>query len=249
MPLESLAYLGDSKRVPYGGLSPSTIAHYTIEGLDYLYDQGAKALVIACNTATSAALDTARTRYDVPVVGVIQPTARTVGLGGSRIGVLATLATAASGAYKEEILKWNPSAVVRETACPRLASIVESGDLTSASTLASVREYVEPLCAGGIDTLVLGCTHYPFLRLSIARVAGPGVTIIECGPPVVEELRALIESGIIAAGTAPDPMKFATTGDPVMFRRFVSMLWPEQDVRVDQVDLEVSDERLHLQAA
>ncbi len=249
LPMESLIYLGDNRRVPYGQLPMGTIREYALEGLDHLYEQGVKALVIACNTATVAALDAARKRYDVPVIGVIQPTAAAAAERNGAIGVMATTATARSGEYERVIVGAAPDRVVVQQACPLLASFVEAGELAGARVEAVVARYLEPLREARIGTLVLGCTHFPFLRPVIERTIGPDVTIIESGPSVALRLQELMRSGVVERSNGPGLRSLATTGDPASFHRLATLLWPDESLTIEKVDIGVLHERLRLQAA
>lgn len=250
LPEEPTVYLGDSGRAPYGQLEVEVIRRYTLEALDFLYDAGVKALVVACNTATAVALEDARGRYDVPVIGVIGPTARiAAGVAGRRVGIIGTETTVASDEYTRAIASLNPGLEVHQKAAPLLAGFVEMGDLSGPVTHMALTQYVEPLLMRGIDTLVLGCTHYPFLRLSVDRLVGPGVSVIESGPPVAHELAGMIEAGLVERGVGrPATPRLMTTGRPDGLRKLAALLWPDDPPKIEQVDIEVTRERLHLQA-
>ena len=240
LPLESTIYLGDNTRVPYGPLPVEKIRQYTLECLDYLYHEGVKALVIACNTATASALDAARERYDVPVVGVIDSTAKVAAAASrARVGVIATQATVNSGQYVRAIQAENPALEVHQQACPLLTILVEAGEFATRKTESVLEGYLQPLRERKVDTLVLGCTHYPFLRPTIEKLMGPGLQIVECGPSTVASLVALMEEGRLERASDGAPVRrMLTTGNVESFRRVASTLWPGDLPEIEVVDVE-----------
>lgn len=228
LPLESTLYLGDNARFPYGPRPPRVIRRFALECLDYLMDQGAKALVIACNTATSASLDAARARYGVPVLGAIHVTARLAArVAVKRVGVIGTVATVNSGLYERYITEINSGLEVHQKATPLLASMVEEAELATSRARTVVGGYLQPLRQRMVDTLVLGCTHYPLLRPVIDEVMGPEVRIVESGQAVVEALVELMDRGQVARASGGAPVRrMLTTGDGGKFHRVASILWP-----------------------
>jgi glutamate racemase len=188
LPGEALAYLGDTARVPYGTKSPEVIRRYALLCSQFLLDQGAKLLVIACNTASAAALDVVRETLDKPVVGVIEPgaelAARTTTNG--RVGVIGTESTINSGSYQRALAALDPRIEVFTTPCPLFVPLAEEGLAGHHATRLLAEEYLRPLVARGIDTLVLGCTHYPLLVPVIADVCGAGITIVNSADAVAE---------------------------------------------------------------
>lgn len=242
LPAESTLYLGDSRRAPYGSLSLEQIIRYTLEALDYLNATGVKVIVIACNSATSAALEAAKPRYGLPVLGVIEPTARRVAAGvPRRIGVIGTEATIRGGAYSRAIRLINPEAVVLQQACPALAGLVEEGQLDGVRTALALATYLVPIRQARVDTLVLGCTHYPFLRSAIQRILGPRVSLVESGPPLAADLSELMDSGLLARASGGPPVhRLATTGDAASFQRLASTLWPGESLIIEEVDIAVT---------
>ncbi|MGE5618594.1 MAG: glutamate racemase [Sphingomonadaceae bacterium] len=241
LPRESTVYLGDNARLPYGGQPVETIRRYTLECLDHLYRRGVKALVIACNSATTAALEAAQERYDVPVVGVVEATARTAArLARSRVGVMATPATVRGGIYARTVMECNPSLEVLQQPCPRLASLVEAGELTSNRTRKVLAGYLSPLLEKGIDCLVLGCTHYGYLRPIIEELAGPDVGLVECAPPTVASLQKTFDEGALERSSAASPShRLCTTGTAEAFGRAASALWPGALPEIEEVTVEV----------
>ncbi len=195
LPRESLIYFGDTARVPYGPKSPDTIRRYSREIADYLLGEGVKALVVACNTATAHALPMLAAELPIPVIGVVEPGARaavaaTRGLG---IGVIGTAGTIASGAYEHAIHALAPTARVTTQACPLFVPLVEEGWLDTEATRLIAQQYLAPVVAAGIDTLVLECTHYPLLTPILAPIVGPSVRLIDSAHATAAATRRAIE--------------------------------------------------------
>jgi glutamate racemase len=181
LPAERILYVGDTARVPYGGKSRRTIERYAVEIGGLLLAEGAKALIVACNTASALALPRMQEVFKVPVLGVVEPGARaacTVSQGG-RIGVIATRATVASRAYEHAIHAIKPDAQISAAACPLLVPLVEEGLFDDPITDMALARYLAPLLAQGMDTLVLGCTHYPLASRAIAKAAGKQVRLVD----------------------------------------------------------------------
>lgn len=203
LPAEDIFYLGDTARVPYGGKSRQTVERYSLEISGLLLAERAKVIVVACNTASALALDRLREVLRVPVVGVVGPGAEAAvrETRNHRIGVIGTRATMASGAYETAIRRLLPTAEIFSTPCPLLVPLIEEGWTDDPLTLSVLHRYLDPLLARGIDTLVLGCTHYPLARAAIARVVGEGVRLVDsaenCAIAVAEVLqtRQLAGSG------------------------------------------------------
>ncbi len=194
LPGEKILYLGDTARVPYGGKSPETVTRYSKEICDILVAEGAKMVVAACNTASALAIDSLALSYPVPLVGVIEPGAAAAVLAtrNGRIGVIATKSTVASGAYSKAIKALNPEVSVTAAACPLLVPLIEEGLFDDDVTRTMLRRYLEPLLRAGIDTLVLGCTHYPLLKRAIARVCGKQVILVDSAENCALAVRALL---------------------------------------------------------
>lgn len=221
LPNEDLIYLGDTARVPYGTKSPSTVVRFACEDTQFLLDQKVKAVVVGCNTASAWALGTLERRFSLPIFGVILPGVRAAlaQTRNGRIGVIATPATIKSHAYSRGILARNDGIELIMRDCPLLVPIVEEGRLSGPITEAILRDYLAPLLERGIDTLVLGCTHYPLLKESIARVVGSGVALVDsaesCARHVAEQLAHL---GLLAAGRSrPGRIQPYVTDEPHWF--------------------------------
>ena len=226
LPHESIVYVGDTARQPYGPKPIGEVREYALECLDHLVEQGVKALVIACNSASAAMLRDARERYDVPVVEVIYPaTRRAVAASRTgRIGVICTRATADSMAY-EDAFAAAPHVTLSVRACPTFVDFVESGVTSGDELLRYAHEYLDPLISEGVDTLVLGCTHYPLLTGVISYVMGDSVTQVSSAEECAKDVyRMLLDTDLIRPGGDP-AYTFLTTGSPGEFeaigRRFL----------------------------
>ncbi|MGN6391735.1 MAG: glutamate racemase [Gemmatimonadales bacterium] len=201
LPQESTVYFGDTARVPYGPKSPDTVRRYSLEILDWLLRQQVKAVVVACNTSTAHALDTLQAHSPVPVIGVIEPGARAAG-NASRsgpIGVIGTAGTIASNAYARAIERRRPDARVEQRACPLFVPLVEEGWFEHPAAELIAREYLEPLREARVDTLVLGCTHYPLLKPLLQRVIGDDVRLIDSGEETAAVVEHVLQRGGLAA--------------------------------------------------
>jgi glutamate racemase len=194
LPNETIVYLGDTARVPYGPKSPETVQRYAFELAHMLVQKNAKALVVACNTVSSVALPLLTTKFSVPVIGVIEPGARAAlqATSNQHVGVIGTRATIRSGAYEKALRATDNNVRVSSRACPLLVPLIEEGLLDDDVTDRVIVRYLEPLLADGIDTLVLGCTHYPLLSTAIARALGGDITLVDsaanCATAVHETL-------------------------------------------------------------
>jgi len=235
LPAERVLYLGDTARAPYG---PRPLAHvraYALECLDELVASGVKLLVIACNSASAAVLHDARERYPVPVVEVIRPAVRraVASTRSGRVGVICTTATATSGAYADAFTA-APDVRVTTQACPRFVEFVEAGVTSGPELLAAAREHLAPVVAADVDTLVLGCTHYPLLTGVLSYVMGDGVTLVSSAEETAKAVyRELTARGQLRGDELPPPEhRWLTTGDPALFarlaRRFLGTAAPAQ---------------------
>lgn len=220
LPHESLLYFGDTARIPYGPKSPETVRRYSREIADFLCDEGVKSIVIACNTATAHALTALRDEFDMPVIGVVEPGARaavSVTTGG-RIGVIGTVGTIKSGAYERAIRAIDPDVRITARACPLFVPVVEEGWTEHEATRLIAREYLEPLVAADIDTLVLGCTHYPLLKPLLHEILGPGVRLIDSAEETAAETaRTLAATNLAAPSDAEPTYRFVASDDPLQF--------------------------------
>jgi glutamate racemase len=222
LPQEQLVYLGDTAHVPYGPKPLAEVRRYALAGLDALADRGAKVLVIACNAATAACLHDARERYPVPVVEVIRPAVRRAAAAtrNGRVGVIGTEVTIASRVY-EDAFAAAPTVTVTSVACPQFVDFVERGVTTGRALLGLASAYLEPLQRAGVDTLVLGCTHYPLLAGLIGLVMGDDVTLVSSADETAKEVyRVLTRADLVRPDDAPPPVhRFLATGDAAPFTR------------------------------
>jgi glutamate racemase len=231
LPHESVIYFGDSARFPYGPRPLDEVRGFAVQIAEYLVARDVKVVVVACNSATSAAIDDVAAAVPVPVIGVIEPAVRAAARAtrNGRVGLIGTEATVSSGSYPRAIRRAGVSFELIQRACPRFVEFVEHGDTTSDDLMDLAREYLAPLQDDGIDTLILGCTHYPLLRGAIQYVMGPDVLLIssaeETASDVYEVLRA---KGLLReAGTSPRH-RFQSSGDPRRFAELGAMfLGPE----------------------
>ena len=203
LPSETIFYIGDTARVPYGGKSRKTVERYSIEIGGLLLAEQAKIIVVACNTASALAVPRMKELFNVPVQGVIAPGAEAAvrATKNGRIGVIGTRATVASGAYEHAIHALDPKLQVFSDPCPRLVPLIEEGLFDDPITDQVIARYLAPLLAENIDTLVLGCTHYPLARQAIGRAAGEKVTLVDSAENCALAVKSLLESKTLAAPT------------------------------------------------
>ena len=222
LPHEQVRYVGDTAHLPYGTKPIADVRRYALDCLDKLVEQGVKLLVIACNSASAACLSDARERYPVPVVEVIHPATRRA-VAASRtgqIGVICTRATAESMAY-DDAFTAAPHVSLHTRACPKFVDFVEAGRTSGPELMAAAHEYLDPLTALDIDTLVLGCTHYPLLTGVVSYVMGDGVTLVSSAEETAKDTYALlVRHGLERDPALPAPEhRFLTTGQPDEFAR------------------------------
>ncbi len=235
LPNESIIYFGDTARVPYGPKSPDTVLRYSREITEYLKGQGIKAMVIACNTATAHALGALREENGLPIIGVIEPGSRAAAKAttGGRVGVIGTYGTINSRAYERAIAGMSPDATITALACPLFVPLAEEGWLDTEATQLIANEYLSPMVEAKIDTLVLGCTHYPLLKHVIGQTVGRNVRLIDSA----EETAAETASVLRKAGLAHEATQDARY-------RFIASDAPEQFLRVGQRFLGASIDRV-----
>jgi glutamate racemase len=241
LPHERIIYFGDTARVPYGPKSPETVQRYSREIADWLVGEGVKAIVVACNTATAHALPMLREYVTVPVIGVVEPGARAAmrNTTSNVVGVIGTAGTIASGAYERAIHAIEPRAMVIARACPLFVPLVEEGWLDRDATRLIAREYLEPLAEAQVDTIVLGCTHYPLLAPMLAKIARPGVQLIDSAAETAAETRrTLLQRNLVAPSTNGAPAhRFVASDDPEHFLRVGQRFLGAAIDRVEKVTL------------
>lgn len=275
LPHESLIYLGDTARCPYGPQDPRDVRRYVLEIGGYLVDRGVKMIVIACNTATAAGLALAQQVFEIPVIGVVEPGARAAvrATHTRRIGVIGTQGTVNSGAYSRAVRSIDAGVTVFSAATPLFVDIVEEGLLFEGArgtataddrAISQVyidpkfyelaRDYLSPLKRSNIDTLILGCTHFPLLQTAIGQVMGSQVQLISSAEETADEVRATLDrSGTAAPVPAPGAAptyEFVTTGSPRHFARLGSRIFGDalsqvQSLDVSQLESALTPERAH----
>ena len=227
LPNESLLYVADCGHIPYGEKSPEFIRQRCAVMADFFQQQGAKALVLACNTATVAAVADLRQRYPTwPMVGMepaVKPAAAATRSG--VVGVLATTGTLQSAKFAALLDRFASDVRVITQPCPGLVELIETGDLNSPALRRLLQGYVEPLLSAGCDTIILGCTHYPFLKPLLAQMLPPSIILIDTGAAVARQLQRLLGERDLLACTDPEPAQFWTSGDVDHLRNILPTLW------------------------
>lgn len=220
LPHEEIVYFGDTARVPYGIKSKETVIRFSIENMLFLLKQDVKLICVACNTASSLALPAIRNHFKVPIVGVITPGAREAvyATKNKRIGVIGTNGTIKSRTYEREIKQLDRRIKVTAVACPLFVPFVEEGWLSGRVVMEVARHYLKPLKASGVDTVILGCTHYPLLRPVIAKILGEGVTLIDSARQVAFEVKKILAAeGLLNSGSRKGGSRFYVSDNPEWF--------------------------------
>ena len=237
LPSEHIFYLGDNARIPYGNKGKATVTRYSFELSGLLLAEEAKAIVVACNTATALALPRLQDTLRVPVVGVIAPgaAAAVAATRSRRVGVIGTHATISSGAYERALRKLDPGLEVEAVACPLFVPLIEEGLLDDPLTDQHIARYLRPLLDAGIDTLILGCTHYPLLHDAIARLAGPDIRLVDSAQNCALAVRDLLtEAGLAAPEDQAGALQVALTDAS---DRFLPVVERALGLRVGDVQL------------
>lgn len=242
LPNESIYYVGDTARCPYGPRPEDQVRKFTWEMTHFLLDKDIKMLVIACNTATAAALKDIKKKLAIPVIGVILPGSRAAikATHTNRIGVIGTEGTVKSNQYKKMIHSKDTKALVTSLACPKFVPLVESNEYSSAIAKKVVAETLRPLKNEGLDTLILGCTHYPLLRPIIQNTLGDSVTLIDSGAETVSEVSTILDYFNLAVDSQnkeKSERNFYTTGSTQMFHAIASEWLQLEDLAVEHITL------------
>ncbi|MGM0124178.1 glutamate racemase [Enterococcus sp. AZ194] len=242
LPNENILYVGDTARCPYGPRPAAQVIEYTWQMTRYLMKKDIKMLVIACNTATAVALEEIKAALPIPVVGVILPGTRAAlkATKNNRIGIIGTIGTIKSGSYEEALTQKAPNTTLSSLACPRFVPIVESNEYHSSVAKKIVAETLQPLKLKQLDTLILGCTHYPLLRPIIQNVMGHSVTLIDSGAETVGEVSMLLDYFAIANAPQASNQKtceFYTTGSANMFEEIANSWLNLTKISVTHIDL------------
>jgi glutamate racemase len=222
LPREDVVYFGDTARVPYGNKSKDTVIRFSIQNADFLVGLNVKMIVVACNTSSSYSLSTLKRRYDIPVVGVIRPGAEEAAsiTKNMKIGVIGTKATVASGVYEKELKRINPKTDVTSTSCPLFVPLVEEGWLKGNIAAAITNQYLNYLKKKKIDTIVLGCTHYPLLRSVIRDVLGEDIAIIDSATQVAKTVKRIIcKKRLYNEKENKGRYRFYVSDEPKLFRK------------------------------
>ena len=243
LPDEATVYLGDNGRTPYGPRPADEVRRFTVEAVDWLVRQDVKLLVLACNTATARALPLVRERSPIPVVGVVRPgaVAAAAATRTRHVGVIATAGTVESGAYPAAIAEADPATRVAQVACPELVPMVEAGIVDGRRAESVLRAYLEPLLAAepGMDTLLLGCTHYPLLREPIERIVGEGVAVVDSAFTTALATEDLLDAlGARAPAGSTPSHRVATTGSVEAFVDVARRLFGDRLPEVESVEIE-----------
>ena len=227
LPHEDLLYVADSRHAPYGERRPEDVGVRASAVVEFLVSRGAKAIVVACNTATSVAAEALRGEYPLPIVAIepaIKPAVARTESG--VVGVMATAQTLNGARFANLVRRYARGVTVLSQPCPGLVERVEMGDLTSTKTRTLVARYVRPLVERGADTIVLGCTHYPLLASQIQAVAGSSVTVLDSAVPVAMRVRQCLRAaGLLASGPRAGTEEFWTSGDPRSVQPVLEQLW------------------------
>jgi glutamate racemase len=242
LPGESILYLGDTARLPYGTKSARTVTRYTQRNVDFLLERGVKAIVVACNTASALAMD--ELESNVPTWGVIEPGAQAAAaVSSGRVGIVATESTVESGAYPAALARYRPDLETLSQACPLFVPLVEEGWHEDPLARLVGERYLAPLIDSGIDTLILGCTHYPLLSSMIADLMGPDVHLVDSARAVAErvaqEMQAL--ELVVEGGTLEH--HFCVTDSAARFRRLAERILGDNAVSLELVELQSGDVR------
>ena len=246
LPRENIEYFADNQRQPYGEKSQSELIKFTLQIISFLLKKKIKICVIACNTATAASLKKAREYFSIPIIGVIQPAVQDAikKTSNKRIGVIATEFTTNNGAYPKAIKSIAPKIKVFSNFCPEFVSIVEAGEFTTPKVYEVAREYLKPLKDAQIDTLILGCTHYSFLKKIISDIMGPGVILID--PSVSTSLtlkEVLIQKGI-SKEEGEGKENYYTTGLPEKVKKTAKVILSNDNLEIQKVNLEELEQNI-----
>ncbi len=241
LPYEDIIYFGDTARIPYGTKSRETVIKYAFQCARFLLSKNVKAIVIACNTASALAYEEALKMFDIPILGVIQPGAKATAITtkNSKIGVIGTTATINSDAYQSAIRELNKSAEVIGVACPLFVQIVEDGWEDTDVALITAEKYLMELKEHNVDTLVLGCTHYPILRYTLSKVMGEKVSLVNPAFETAKEIKSLLKQKNLLSDRKEKPVyKYYVSDDPEKFRRIGGNIMNRNIVNIEKVDIE-----------
>lgn len=241
LPNEDLIYFGDTARVPYGTRSKETVEKYSFQCIKFLLSKNIKAIVIACNTATAVALEPALKNFDIPIIGVVDPGVRTAisTTKNNKIGIIGTTGTINSEAYQKAIRNLNKSAEVIGIACPLFVPIVEDGWEDTEIAILTAEKYLIELKEHNIDTLVLGCTHYPILRYTLSKVMGENITLVNPAYETAKQVKNLLKTKNLLSDKLQKPKhEFYVSDDPEKFRRIGGNILNKNISNIEMVDID-----------
>ena len=243
LPSEKIVYFGDTARVPYGSKSKETVIRYSRQIIRFLQEQQVKAIVVACNTASAFALDTVRDEFDIPIIGVIESGAKVAAARtrNKRVGIIGTVGTVGSGIHAQYLKKVDPGITVFGKACPLFVPLVEEGWLHDPVTVEVASRYLKELQDKDVDTLILGCTHYPLIRSTIRQVMGEEVCLVNPAYETALELGKLLEEqGLSSTGTEQKefPYRFYVSDLADEFKEFANSILPYDVEMTKKIDIE-----------
>ena len=243
LPSEKIVYFGDTARVPYGSKSKETVIRYSRQIIRFLQEQQVKAIVVACNTASAFALDTVRDEFDIPIIGVIESGAKVAAARtrNKRVGIIGTVGTVGSGIHAQYLKKLDPGITVFGKACPLFVPLVEEGWLHDPVTVEVASRYLKELQDKDVDTLILGCTHYPLIRSTIRQVMGEEVWLVNPAYETALELGKLLEEqGLSSTGTEQKefPYRFYVSDLADEFKEFANSILPYDVEMTKKIDIE-----------
>ena len=240
-PEKEIVYFGDTARLPYGNKSPETIRDFARQNTKFLLSFQPEMVVVACHTASALALNKLKSEFRLPIVGVLSPAVKAAlaKTRNGRVGIIGTIATVKSNSYPAEIKKANPKIRVFGLACPLFVPLVEEGLLSGPLTEMAIAHYLKPLKEKGVDTLILGCTHYPLLKTAIAEFMGPKVKLVDPSEEVMPEIAAHLKKWIQKTGTAPKTgLRIYLSDITPNFRKIATSFLKKKLPRLEKVNVE-----------
>jgi glutamate racemase len=241
LPLEDIVYFGDTARVPYGSKSNDTVIEYGLQDAKFLMNKNIKALIVACNTVSSVALNNLKNNFDIPIIGMIEPGAKMASRESKnkRIGVIGTRSTISNQAYSKKIKSIDPSLHVFERSCPLFVPLAEEGWINHKATYEIAREYLQEFIKLGVDTLVLGCTHYPILAEVIQNVVGKDVKLIDSGIAAAESIKKELERYNLNTNKfSPGNQSFYVSDIPLKFKELAELFLGKPISEVQKIEIE-----------
>ena len=239
LPHESIVYLGDTARVPYGSKSPETIRHFADQDVRFLLSKGVKAIVVACNTASAHALSDLQANHDIPIIGVIEPgvDAALAEPSCQRVGIIATRGTIRSHAYQHALALRRPDLLILEQSAPLLAPLVEENWIDHPATIEALKTYLQPLLDRGMDTLLLACTHYPLLIPTLQSVLGPGIRLVDSATTCAQHLQTHLASLDLLAENASPTFDLFLTDLHEQFELLAQRFLASSPIKATRVEL------------